>query len=57
MNITINNITFSYHSTPSLTNISLTIQESQVLCMIGPNGSGKTTLLKCINKILEPKQA
>jgi iron complex transport system ATP-binding protein len=56
MNITIQDVTFSYHSTPSLTNITLNLKESEVLGMVGPNGSGKTTLLKCINKILEPKQ-
>jgi iron complex transport system ATP-binding protein len=56
MNITVQGVTFSYHSTTSLNGVSLTIQEAQMLGMVGPNGSGKTTLLKCINKILEPKQ-
>lgn len=56
MNITIQDVTFSYRNTPTLNNISMQLKESEVLGMIGPNGSGKTTLLKCINKILEPKQ-
>lgn len=56
MNIAIQDVNFSYNSTPSLSNISLNLQETNVLGLIGPNGSGKTTLLKCINKILEPKQ-
>ncbi len=56
MNIAIQDVTFSYRSSPSLIGVSLELKESQVLGMIGPNGSGKTTLLKCINKILEPKQ-
>jgi iron complex transport system ATP-binding protein len=56
MDITVQGITFSYRSTPSLTEVSVELKESEVLGMIGPNGSGKTTLLKCINKILEPKQ-
>jgi iron complex transport system ATP-binding protein len=56
MNITVQSVTFSYRSTPSLVGVSLELEESEVLGMIGPNGSGKTTLLKCINKILEPKQ-
>jgi len=56
MEITVQDITFCYRSTPSLSGISLDLKESEVLGMIGPNGSGKTTLLKCINKILEPKQ-
>ncbi len=56
MNITVQDVTFSYRSTPSLIGINVNINESEVLGMVGPNGSGKTTLLKCINKILEPKQ-
>jgi iron complex transport system ATP-binding protein len=56
MNITVQGLTFSYRSTPTLNAVSMQLQESEVLGMVGPNGSGKTTLLKCINKILEPKQ-
>jgi iron complex transport system ATP-binding protein len=56
MNITVQGVTFSYRSTPSLIGVSVELHESEVLGMVGPNGSGKTTLLKCINKILEPKQ-
>ena len=56
MNITVQGVTFSYRSTPSLLGVSLELGDSEVLGLIGPNGSGKTTLLKCLNKILEPKQ-
>lgn len=56
MNITVQDLTFSYRSAPTLNTVSMQLHESEVLCMVGPNGSGKTTLLKCINKILEPKQ-
>jgi iron complex transport system ATP-binding protein len=56
MNITVQGVTFTYRSTPTLTEVSLELNETEVLGMVGPNGSGKTTLLKCINKILEPKQ-
>lgn len=31
-----------------LENINLTIQQGQVLSILGPNGGGKTTLLKCM---------
>jgi iron complex transport system ATP-binding protein len=56
MNITVQDLTFSYRSTPTLNKVSMQLCDSEVLGMVGPNGSGKTTLLKCINKILEPKQ-
>ncbi|PVX26508.1 MAG: ABC transporter ATP-binding protein [Candidatus Bathyarchaeum sp.] len=55
MNLTVNNITFSYDSSLSLDRVSLELQESEILGIIGPNGSGKSTLLKCLNKILKPK--
>jgi iron complex transport system ATP-binding protein len=56
MKITVQDLTFSYRSTPTLNKVSIQLCDSEVLGMVGPNGSGKTTLLKCINKILEPKQ-
>ncbi len=56
MNIAVQQVTFSYKSTKNLNAISLQLNKSEVLGLIGPNGSGKTTLIKCINKILEPKQ-
>ena len=56
MNITMQEVTFSYHSNPTIQKVDLQLKDKEVLGLIGPNGSGKTTLLKCINKILEPKQ-
>jgi iron complex transport system ATP-binding protein len=35
-------------------NVSFTIDEAQIVAIIGPNGSGKTTLLKIINGTLFP---
>ena len=37
-----------------LKNISLDIQRSEVVCIIGRSGSGKSTLLRCINFLEEP---
>jgi iron complex transport system ATP-binding protein len=56
MNIAVQEVTFSYKSTKNLNAVSLNLEKTEVLGLIGPNGSGKTTLIKCINKILEPKQ-
>jgi polar amino acid transport system ATP-binding protein len=39
-----------------LKGIDLTVQEHEVICLIGASGSGKSTLLRCIN-LLEPLDA
>ena len=39
-----------------LRGIDLTVDEHQVICLIGASGSGKSTLLRCINR-LEQVQA
>jgi polar amino acid transport system ATP-binding protein len=36
-----------------LRGISLSVEQGDVVCVIGPSGSGKSTLLRCIN-LLEP---
>ncbi|NLW15799.1 MAG: amino acid ABC transporter ATP-binding protein [Erysipelothrix sp.] len=37
-----------------LKEVDLSIQENEVVCIIGPSGSGKSTLLRCINRLEEP---
>jgi polar amino acid transport system ATP-binding protein len=37
-----------------LTGIDLTIDEGEVVCVIGPSGSGKSTMLRCVNRLEEP---
>ncbi|MFZ2399802.1 MAG: ABC transporter ATP-binding protein [Smithella sp.] len=48
------NISFSYAAKPVMADVSFTIDEAQIVAVIGPNGSGKTTLLKIINGTLFP---
>jgi iron complex transport system ATP-binding protein len=48
------NISFTYDSSPVLKELSLCIQESDFIGLIGPNGSGKSTLLKIMSDILKP---
>ena len=52
--ISAENINFSYASKPVMERVSFTIDEAQIVAIIGPNGSGKTTLLKIINGTLFP---
>ena len=39
---------------PVLRDISFSVQEGDVICIIGSSGSGKSTLLRCINFLEEP---
>ena len=43
----INHCRKSFGQNGVLTDLSLTVEESQVLSIIGPSGSGKSTLLRC----------
>jgi iron complex transport system ATP-binding protein len=52
--ISAENIHFSYAAKPVMEKVSFTIDEAQIVAIIGPNGSGKTTLLKIINGTLFP---
>jgi iron complex transport system ATP-binding protein len=53
--IALNNIFFAYPHGPSvLEDISLNVNEGEILGILGPNGSGKTTLMHLMAGLLEP---
>jgi polar amino acid transport system ATP-binding protein len=45
----IRDISKSYGALSVFDRLAMTVQEHQVVCLIGPSGSGKSTLLRCIN--------
>ncbi len=49
--IEIKNLHKSFHELDVLKGIDLTINEGEVVCIIGPSGSGKSTLLRCLNRL------
>ncbi len=51
--IAIRNLSKSYGPLQVLHDINLTVDRSEVLCIIGPSGSGKSTLLRCMNFLEE----
>ena len=53
--LSIEHLTKRYGDHTVLNDLSLTVQEGQVLVIVGPSGCGKSTLLRCINA-LEPIQ-
>ena len=46
----------SFDKLEVLRGIDLTVEEHEVICLIGASGSGKSTLLRCVN-LLEPIDA
>ncbi|POH75306.1 amino acid ABC transporter ATP-binding protein [Arthrobacter glacialis] len=45
------NVHKSFGQVEVLKGINLTVEEQQVVCLIGPSGSGKSTLLRCVNHL------
>ena len=48
------NIKKSFGSLEVLKDISLQVEEGEVLSIIGPSGSGKSTFLRCLNRLEDP---
>lgn len=52
--ISVQNLIKKYGNNTVLNDISISIKEGDVVCIIGPSGSGKSTFLRCLNKLEEP---
>ncbi|MGW5238271.1 amino acid ABC transporter ATP-binding protein [Monashia sp. NPDC004114] len=52
--ISIRNLKKSFGHNEVLKDISLDLDQGQVVCVIGPSGSGKSTLLRCVNLLEQP---
>ena len=48
------NITLSYQNQQLLQNLSLTVENKEIVSLVGPSGSGKTTLLRVIAGLEKP---
>lgn len=52
----INNINVSYGDVQVIFDLSLKVEEGEVVSIIGGNGAGKSTLLKTISGLIHPKE-
>ncbi|MBU4268850.1 MAG: ABC transporter ATP-binding protein [Acidobacteria bacterium] len=55
MLLEVRNLTAYYDTVLALDDISLNINEGEIVAMIGPNGAGKSTALKAICGLVKPK--
>lgn len=51
MNVTVDNIQFSYKNREVLKGVTFHVPSGSICTLLGANGAGKTTLLKCLNGI------
>lgn len=53
LKLRLKSVSKSFDHSKVIDNLSLDVQEGEMVCLIGASGSGKSTLLRCIN-LLEP---
>ena len=54
--LTVNNIKKNFGDTQVLKGVSFSLEQGQVVAIIGSSGSGKTTLLRCLNFLETPDE-
>jgi len=52
--LSVQNLTISFGGVTAIHDVSLEVQEGEILSVIGPNGAGKTTLFNCISRLYTP---
>ena len=56
MSIEARDLALSFGTTPALRGASLTVEDGEIVAVMGPSGSGKSTLLHCLAGILRPDE-
>ncbi|MDQ6599073.1 ABC transporter ATP-binding protein [Bacillus salipaludis] len=51
----IQNVSVSYGKVPALKNISLQVNQGEIVALLGVNGAGKSTTLRTISGLIRPK--
>lgn len=52
--IEIKNLTKDFGNLTALDDVTVSLEQGQIVGLLGPNGSGKTTLIKILNGLLQP---
>lgn len=55
MSLTVSNLSAGYDGTPILRDVDCTVEDGEIVGVVGRNGVGKTTLLKSVMGLLEPE--
>src|SRR4051812_6556705 len=54
MLLKVENLSVSYGAISALRNVSLQVDQGEIVTLIGSNGAGKTTLLRTVSGLLRP---
>jgi branched-chain amino acid transport system ATP-binding protein len=54
--LSIENLTISFGGVMAVQDVSLDVNEGEILSVIGPNGAGKTTIFNCISRLYKPDE-
>lgn len=54
--LNVKELVVAYNESIVLRNVSLSVPDGRIVCLMGRNGAGKTTLLKSIIGLLKPRQ-
>ena len=52
--LSVENVTMQFGGVVAVNNLSLHVDEGEIVALIGPNGAGKTTAFNCITGVYEP---
>lgn len=51
---TLNNLSLQRNGHTILSDVSLRVAASEIICLLGPSGGGKSSLLRCLNLLTQP---
>jgi ABC-type branched-subunit amino acid transport system ATPase component len=54
--LALDGVTAGYGGGDILKDVSFTVSEHEIMCIVGPNGAGKSTLLSAISGVLRPRK-
>ena len=55
MLLQVKNIDVAYDEFQVIWNVSISIDQGEMVALLGPNGSGKSTILNSISNLIQPK--
>jgi branched-chain amino acid transport system ATP-binding protein len=56
MTLSVSSVTVGYGSSTILHQLTLAVDQGEIVGILGPNGAGKTTLLRCLAGLLRPRE-